>query len=63
MVHKYRLFLFLYLDVDTDEPDEKSILLYIAHLYKVCSTLPVHPFQEDHDRVCYDKIEIFLFEL
>jgi len=41
----------LSLDVDTDEPDEKSILLYIAHLYKVCSTLPVHPFQEEHDRV------------
>ncbi len=39
------------LDVDTDEPDEKSILLYIAHLYKVCSTLPKHPFQQEHDRV------------
>ncbi|CAF3366844.1 unnamed protein product [Rotaria socialis] len=38
-------------DVDTDEPDEKSILLYIAHLYKVCSSLPIHPFQEEHDRV------------
>ena len=41
-------------DVDTDEPDEKSILLYIAHLYKVCSTLPVHPFQQEHDRVSFD---------
>lgn len=38
-------------DVDTDEPDEKSILLYIAHLYKVCSTLPIHPFQQEHDRI------------
>ncbi|CAF0847061.1 unnamed protein product [Rotaria sordida] len=38
-------------DVDTDEPDEKSILLYIAHLYKVCSTLPTHPFQQEHDRI------------
>ncbi|CAF0957414.1 unnamed protein product [Adineta steineri] len=38
-------------DVDTDEPDEKSILLYTAHLYKVCTTLPIHPFQQEHDRV------------
>ncbi|CAF2417551.1 unnamed protein product [Rotaria sp. Silwood2] len=38
-------------DVDTDEPDEKSILLYIAHLYKVCSSLPTHPFQQEHDRI------------
>ncbi|CAF1012011.1 unnamed protein product [Rotaria sp. Silwood1] len=38
-------------DVDTDEPDEKSILLYIAHLYKVCSTLPTHPFQQEHNRI------------
>ncbi|CAF4067400.1 unnamed protein product, partial [Rotaria sp. Silwood2] len=37
--------------VDTDEPDEKSILLYIAHLYKVCSSLPTHPFQQEHDRI------------
>lgn len=38
-------------DVDTDEPDEKSLLLYIAHIYKVCSTLPIHPFQQEHDRI------------
>ena len=39
------------LDVDTDEPDEKSILLYISHLYKVCPTLPEHPFRQQHDQV------------
>jgi hypothetical protein len=48
------------LDVDTDEPDEKSILLYIAHLYKVCLTLPDHPFRKEHDRVCDLLIDILI---
>jgi len=52
---------FFSLDIDTDEPDEKSILLYIAHLYKVCSTLPIHPFQQEHDRVCYFNRLVFFF--
>ncbi|CAF4026405.1 unnamed protein product, partial [Adineta steineri] len=38
-------------DVDSDVPDEKCILLYISHLYKVCSNLPIHPFQEEHNRI------------
>lgn len=38
-------------DVDTDEPDEKSILLYISHLYKACPTLPNHPFRQEQDQV------------
>ncbi|CAF4468439.1 unnamed protein product [Rotaria socialis] len=38
-------------DVDTDEPDEKSILLYIAYLYKACPTLPSHPLRQEHDRI------------
>jgi hypothetical protein len=51
-------------DVDTDEPDEKSILLYIAHLYKACPTLPNHPFRKEHDQVCnlingYDNRSFF----
>lgn len=45
------LFLWFSTDVDTDEPDEKSILLYIAHLYKAFPTIPMHPFQHEHDRV------------
>jgi len=46
----------LFLDVDADEPDEKSILLYIAHLYKVCPSLPIHPFQQQHDQVCFHLV-------
>ncbi|CAF4657430.1 unnamed protein product, partial [Rotaria sp. Silwood1] len=38
-------------DVDTDEPDEKSILLYIAYLYKACPTIPMHPLRQEHDRI------------
>ncbi|CAF1221360.1 unnamed protein product [Rotaria sordida] len=38
-------------DVDTDEPDEKSILLYIAYLYKACPTIPIHPLRQEHDRI------------
>ena len=46
-----KIFLFEFADVDTDEPDEKSILLYIVHLYKACPTVPTHPFQHEHDQV------------
>lgn len=55
-------------DIDTDEPDEKSILLYISHLYKACPTLPNHPFRQEHDQVCDDhrrmiSIDFFLCEI
>jgi len=63
MLEKY--FEFFLSDVDTDEPDEKSILLYISHLYKACPTLPNHPFQQEHDQVCYfrriNSIDFFRF--
>ncbi|CAF1515611.1 unnamed protein product, partial [Didymodactylos carnosus] len=32
-------------DVDNDNPDEKSIFLYISHLYKICPSITEHPFQ------------------
>lgn len=57
---KYCNKIILISDVDTDEPDEKSILLYISHLYKACPSLPNHPFQKQHDQVC-DRLKNILF--
>ncbi len=30
-------------DIDTDTPDEKSIMTYISMLYNVIPTVPIHP--------------------
>ncbi len=54
MIKIFNILSFRFLDVDTDEPDEKSILLYISHLYKSCPTLPIHPYRQEHDQIRFE---------
>ncbi|CAF0722936.1 unnamed protein product [Didymodactylos carnosus] len=42
-------------DVDNDNPDEKSIFLYISHLYKICPSIPEHPFQQNYDQISLES--------
>lgn len=44
---KHKLYIFLFADVDTPEPDEKSLITYISSLYDVFPNPPsLHPLYD-----------------
>ena len=49
-------------DVDTEYPDEKSIMTYISMLFNTIPNIPMHPSDLKLESVCGRVVRFFFFE-